>query len=410
MAPTTLASTLARRLAVTREYTESLAAPLSAEDQTVQSQPDCSPTKWHRAHTTWFFETFLLGDDPGYEVFDEAFGFLFNSYYEAVGPRHTRANRGQITRPGIAEVAAYRTHVDDAMQQLLATEQSDDVLDLVELGINHEEQHQELLLMDILDLLVRNPLRPAYADAPTVTSEAGPQRWLDQSAGVVPIGGTERFGFDNEYPRHDALLPDHAIADRLVTCGEWRDFIDTGGYTTAGLWLMEGWAHVNDCEWDAPAHWFRGADGDWWTHDLHGTRPIDPDEPVSHVSYYEADAFARWAGARLPTEFEWEHAAAVHQPAFRRNGPLHPRHRIDVPSAMRGVGEVWEWTSSSYLPYPGFECADGAVGEYNGKFMVNQQVLKGSSCLTTPGHSRRSYRNFFPAHTRWHCSGVRLAR
>jgi ergothioneine biosynthesis protein EgtB len=407
-------SGLASRLRTTRSFTEQLAAPLSAEDQTVQSMPDCSPTKWHRAHTTWFFETFVLPDDAGYRPYDSDYGYLFNSYYEQVGPRHSRAERGIITRPSTADIAAYRGHVDDHLESFLDLPRSPEILDLMELGIHHEQQHQELLLVDALDLFTRNPLRPTYCPTQIVPSADLPMGWIPGAAGIVDIGANpgNGFAFDNETPVHPVLLIDHAIADRLVTCGEWAEFIADGGYQTVTLWLMEGWAVRQDQEWDAPGHWFR-RDGEWWIHDLHGIRPIDPNAPVGHVSYFEADAFARWAGARLPTELEWEAAVVATDTTIDRTGSFYPSHRVEPALGghrFRGVGEVWEWTSSAYLPYPGFQPAPGAVGEYNGKFMINQQVLRGGSCLTPTSHARATYRNFFPTHTRWQCAGVRLAR
>ena len=398
-----------------RALTEQLAAPLTAEDQTVQSMPDVSPTKWHRAHTTWFFETFLAGPHlPGYQPFDPAFGYLFNSYYEAVGPRHARTERGVLSRPGIEEIAAYRDHVDRAMAALLDEPGSRAVHDLVELGVHHEQQHQELLLMDAKHVLGSNPLHPVYRPADrrplTLPSPAG---WVAVEGGVVEIGhGGEAFAFDNESPRHEVLLRPFELADRPVTCGEWRSFMADGGYARAELWLADGWAVVQQQGWTAPLYWHERED-DWQVFTLHGSRPVDPDEPVAHVSYYEADAFARWAGARLPSEAEWEHAVGEggwldRHPCRFDVTDLQPRPPTD--GLAGGVGEVWEWTSSAYLPYPGFRPAPGAVGEYNGKFMVNQHVLRGSSCLTPPGHARLTYRNFFPPSARWACSGLRLAR
>jgi ergothioneine biosynthesis protein EgtB len=399
---------LDRRYLAVRAFTESLAAPLSAEDQTVQSMPDVSPTKWHRGHTSWFFETFLLQPElAGYEAFHPAYGYLFNSYYEAVGARHPRPDRGLLSRPGVAEVAAYRRHVDEAMGVLLAGPCAPETLDLVTLGIHHEQQHQELLLMDIKHVLSRNPMRPAYTESPQEKHFDDPQKagWIEHGGGQVEVGHEGKgFSFDNESPRHRAQLVPFALADRLVTCGEWQEFADDGGYARPDLWLSEGWAAVQEHRWESPLYW----DGKS-VFTLFGERRIDPAEPVAHVSYYEADAYARWAGARLPTEAEWETVAVTAEggtgaPAARHG--FHPRADRDG----QFFGAVWQWTASSYSPYPGFRPASGAVGEYNGKFMVNQQVLRGSACITPPGHARATYRNFFPAGARWAMSGVRLAR
>ena len=414
----------ARRLAAAyssvRGTTETLASPLSAEDQTVQSMPDVSPTKWHRGHTSWFFETFLLLPElHGYTPSHPLYGFIFNSYYEAAGARHPRAERGLLSRPGVAEVAAYRRHVDEAMAALLDRPLGDATLDLVELGIHHEQQHQELLLMDIKHVLSKNPLLPAYraqevgpAPARRPQGDAAVEakvEWIEHPGGTVEVGhGGAGFAFDNESPRHSALLVPFALATRPVTCGEWTEFVDDGGYVRPDLWLSEGWASVCQHGWRAPLYWdLSGGSAAVFT--LEGPRPVDPAEPVVHVSYYEADAFARWAGARLPTEVEWERVASSEAPP---HGPERPAFRLHPPAAGRGgfFGTVWQWTSSSYSPYPGFRPAAGAVGEYNGKFMVNQQVLRGSACITPPGHARVTYRNFFPAGSRWAFSGLRLAR
>jgi ergothioneine biosynthesis protein EgtB len=356
--------------------------------------PDVSPTKWHRAHTTWFFETFLLGPHlPGYRVFDDAYGYLFNSYYEAVGPRHARVERGLLSRPGVEEIAAYRAHVDEAMAALLGRELAPAVRDLVALGLVHEEQHQELLLMDIKHVLSVNPLRPAYRRQEPDRHAATPLGWVEHGGGLVEIGATgQGFSFDNERPRHRVWLEPFALADRLVTCGEWQAFIDDGGYRRPELWLSDGWALVNAEGWEAPLYWHDGPD--WQLFGLGGSHPIEAHAPVRHVSYYEADAYARWSGARLPSEAEWETVAT---------GASNPTpHQL--------FGEAWQWTASDYGPYPGFAPAAGAVGEYNGKFMVGQHVLRGGSRLTTPGHERTTYRNFFAPSARWVMSGVRLAR
>jgi len=407
----------AERYLVVRSLTESIAEPLSAEDQTAQSMPDVSPTKWHRAHTTWFFEEFVLGPNlGGYEPFDPRYRYLFNSYYDAVGARHPRPERGVITRPGIAEVAAYRRHVDAAMAELLACDPGPAVLELVELGLHHEQQHQELALTDIKHVLSRNVLDPVYRPAsPAVGRCAGPAGWIEHGGGLVEIGaGIGGFAFDNERPRHRVHLEPFALATRTVTAGEVLAFIDDGGYGRPALWLSEGWATVQAEGWSAPLYWRDEGGGDWSVFTLAGRRPLVEGEPACHLSYFEADAIARWAGARLPTEAEWE-AVAADQPV---HGALLDLDRLHPPVATATAdggpadlfGGVWEWTSSAYLPYPGFRSAPGAVGEYNGKFMVNQHVLRGGSCLTPPGHVRASYRNFFPPSARWVMSGVRLAR
>ncbi len=395
-----------------RRSTESLVRSLNPEDMVAQSMPDASPTKWHLAHTTWFFETFMLVPHlPGYRQFDPRFGYLFNSYYEAVGPRQPRPARGLLTRPSVADVHAYRAHVDAAMAQLLA-EGAGDLGELLDLGIAHEEQHQELILMDILHLFAQSPLLPAFAPPrPQASRAAAPLGFVGFAGGLVEIGhGGDGFAFDNEHPRHRVWLDPFQIADRLVTNGEWLEFMADGGYRRAEFWLSDGWAAVVAEGWEAPLYWRETPEG-WRAMTLHGLRPLDPAAPVSHVSYYEADAYAAWAGARLPTEAEWEHAAARAGAA----GALLGSGRLSAqPAEGEGlrqmIGDLWEWTRSAYSPYPGFRPAAGAVGEYNGKFMSGQFVLRGGACVTPAGHVRATYRNFFYPQQRWMFSGVRLAR
>jgi ergothioneine biosynthesis protein EgtB len=371
-----------------------LAAPLSAEDQTVQSMPDVSPTKWHLAHTTWFFETFVLRPHAaGYRVFDPAYEYLFNSYYEAVGPRHPRPQRGLLSRPGVAEIMAYRRHVTGAMSKLLAAQQSDggggnwDAI--VELGLHHEQQHQELILMDIKHVLSINPLRPAYKKETSPPRATTPLSWQAIKGGLVEIGHDgSGFAFDNEGPRHKVWLEPFAIASRPVSNAEYRAFIDDGGYRRPEFWLSAGWDAVQTRGWEAPLYWEQ-RDGpgsaEWHVFTLAGLGPMQGDDPVCHVSAYEAAAYAKWAGKRLPREAEWEVAAPA------------------------GTGEVWEWTASPYVAYPGYREPEGAIGEYNGKFMANQTVLRGGCVATPDGHIRSTYRNFFPPDARWMFGGIRLA-
>lgn len=383
---------LYQRYQTVRDRTEHLVEPLSAEDMVVQSMPDASPAKWHMAHTTWFFETFLLAPNvDDYTPFDPTFGYLFNSYYEAVGPRHPRPQRGLMTRPSVDQVLAYRKHVDEHMAALLMTEVSDDMASLIELGLAHEEQHQELLLMDILHLFSLSSLKPAYS--PRWPKDAGGRRgrFKPLSAGLTQIGhdGTG-FAFDHEGPRHTTYLQSFEISDRLVTNGEWLSFIADGGYHTAALWLSEGWTLIQGNGWNAPLYWYHDDNG-WKRMSLRGLEDIDPAAPVTHISYYEAAAFATWADARLPTEAEWEAAA--------RAGLL---EQVD--------SVAWQWTQSAYSAYPGFKPSAGAVGEYNGKFMINQMVLRGGASVTSPNHCRLTYRNFFQPDKRWMVAGLRLAR
>jgi ergothioneine biosynthesis protein EgtB len=406
------------RLFQTRKLSIELAAPLSAEDMAVQAMDDASPTKWHLAHTTWFFETFVLTPYlPGYQLFDEAFNYCFNSYYEHQGPRQPRPKRGLLTRPPLERILAYREHVDLALAQLLAEQPaaSPAWMRRLEIGINHEQQHQELILTDILALFAANPLRPAYRAA-RVGSDRGrlePARWLDFPGGVFRIGHEgSGFSWDNEQPCHDALLRPFRLADRPVTNWEWLEFIADGGYETPTLWLSDGWTTVNRENWRAPLYWER-RDAEWLEMTLEGLQPLRLDAPVAHVSYYEADAFARWSGDRLPTEFEWEVAAATacEEGNFLETAALRPRPAEAEPdgSPRQMFGDVWEWTQSAYLPYPGYRAPEGALGEYNGKFMVGQQVLRGGSCATPERHIRASYRNFFYPHQRWQFTGLRLA-
>jgi dimethylhistidine N-methyltransferase len=386
-------SEIERRYRQVRAHSQALAAPLSAEDQLAQSMPDASPTKWHLAHTSWFFETFLLTPHlEGYAAFDPAFGYLFNSYYEALGPRQVRAERGLMTRPSLAEVMAYRAHVDAGMARLLA-DLPPALTSLIELGLAHEEQHQELILMDVLHLFSRSALSPAYRPGPAPAWPSAPSlRWRRFDGGVVETGAEGRaFAFDNETPRHKVYLQPFALADRLVTNGEWLAFMQDGGYRRPELWLSDGWATARAQGWEAPLYW-RAENGGWTAIGLEGRAPIDPNAPVIHVSYYEAAAYAEWAGARLPTESEWEHAALTGE------------------GLAQLYDQAWQWTRSSYDAYPGFHPGPGAVGEYNGKFMSGQMSLRGGASITPPGHTRPTYRNFFHPYQRWAFSGVRLAK
>jgi ergothioneine biosynthesis protein EgtB len=387
-----------------------LAAPLSEEDCCAQSMPDASPVKWHLAHTTWFFETFILEPhEPGFRPFDPSFRVLFNSYYNGVGDKHPRAQRGLLTRPPRSRVREYRRNVDERMLELLGRDGP--WQDLALLGLHHEQQHQELILTDVKHLLSLHPLSPAYHAAPLVgPALASSPGWIAHDGGIASIGAGQGFCFDNEQPRHEILLRPYLLASRLVTNGEYAAFIEDGGYQDPSLWLSEGWDWVQANAIEHPVYW-RREDGSGMEFTLAGQRRLDSNTPVSHVSYFEADAFARWSEARLPTEGEWEQAAAACaiEGHFAESGQFHP-----CAAAGKGLqqmyGDLWEWTSSSYAPYPGYRPAPGAIGEYNGKFMVNQYVLRGGSCATPRGHVRASYRNFFPTSARWQFSGIRLAK
>lgn len=411
-----------------RAFTEALVRPLATEDFVVQSMPDVSPTKWHLAHTTWFWETFVLQPYVrGYEVYHEQYPFLFNSYYVQAGARHCRAQRGYLSRPTVAEVMAYRRHVDAQMEPLLRDldpQENARLTELVRIGLNHEQQHQELILTDIKHVFSVNPLRPAYAaQPPQQASQPQPLAWATFGEGIYEIGYEPAldgpFAFDHEGPRHRVFLEPFALADRLVTCREFLEFMEDGGYDRAALWLSEGFALAQAQGWQAPFYW-EHRDGEWWHFTLHGMRPVRLDEPVTHVSYFEADAYARWAGHRLPTEFEWEAAARLVEaegaPAghFAQDGLLHPAappHPVEAHRALprQLFGDAWEWTQSHYSPYPGYRPVAGALGEYNGKWMCNQFVLRGGSCATSRTHIRASYRNFFPAAATWQFTGIRLA-
>jgi ergothioneine biosynthesis protein EgtB len=409
--------TSSERFASIRHATRALASPLSAEDCAIQSMSDASPVKWHLAHTTWFFETFVLAPhQPGYRVFDPAFRVLFNSYYNAVGEKHPRPERGMLSRPALSEVLAYRSYVDEAMLHLIgAAEPPAAVGALIELGLHHEQQHQELILTDVKHMLSRNPLKPAYEKQWTLTPiRACDRRWIVIEPGLREIGHAgPGFCFDNETPRHRVWLDGFQIATHPVTHGDFIEFIADGGYRRPELWLSAGWDAVNLQGWQAPLYWEQ-RDGRWYTFTLHGEMPVEPNTPVCHLSFFEADAFARWASSRLPTEAEWETAAGAPLGGnFLENRALHPlapREAWTEGTLAQAFGDVWEWTRTDYGPYPGFSPAAGAVGEYNGKFMCGQYVLRGGSCVTPASHIRATYRNFFPPAARWQFSGLRLAR
>ncbi|MGZ8998395.1 MAG: ergothioneine biosynthesis protein EgtB [Allosphingosinicella sp.] len=393
-----------------RRLSADIAAPLSDADATLQPMPDASPAKWHLAHTTWFFDTFVLRDHrPELRCTDGRWAFLFNSYYESEGERHARPRRGMLSRPSLDEVRDYRLAVDTALDQVLP-DLSPEALDVVALGLNHEQQHQELMLMDLLATFAENPLRPAiWHPAPVIPAPLPPPvRWLDGQAGLVQIGHDgEGFAFDCEGPRHQVFLQPHALADRLVTNAQWLQFIEAGAYSDPLLWLSDGWEWVQCNTIEGPLYWRRGVSGRT-TFGLDGERPLNPAAPVCHISYYEAEAFARWAGARLPTEAEWEAAASSADPDGGRQ--LDEAGPVRATGGGGWFGDAWVWTQSAFLPYPRFRPAAGAVGEYNGKFMCSQMVLRGGSCATPRGHLRATYRNFFYPHQRWMFSGLRLAR
>jgi ergothioneine biosynthesis protein EgtB len=417
-----LAAALAGQYTAVRQQTEALTAPLSAEDQMVQSCPEASPAKWHMAHTTWFFETFILSTHlPGYRVFDQRFRDLFNSYYNAVGQQPEKALRNTFSRPGLEEVQKYRAHVDEHMRKLIQPGMAEAVRKLVVLGLNHEQQHQELIVTDIKHAFWSNPVRPAYQPAAATAAPAAepPQKPQPYAEGLYEIGATgDGFYFDNEAPRHKVFVRPFRLASRPATCGDYLAFMDDSGYSRPELWLSDGWKAVQTHRWNAPLYWEK-IGGEWFQFTCSGPRKVEEAEPVCHVSYYEADAFARWAGARLPTEFEWEVAAADLKIAdlkiegnLLEQGKFHPQA---APSAIENgqpaqmFGDVWEWTASAYLAYPGYKPESGALGEYNGKFMSGQMVLRGGSCATPASHIRATYRNFFPPETRWQFSGIRLA-
>jgi ergothioneine biosynthesis protein EgtB len=413
------AETLREKYQRVRKFSERIAETLSPEDCVIQSMPDVSPSRWHLAHTTWFFETFLLKPQPGYRPFNEQFAVLFNSYYNSIGEQFPRAERGLLSRPGLQEVLDYRGHVDQCLLQLLANELPREQFAVFEVGLNHEQQHQELMLTDIKHVLSCNPLFPTYRDDPLSSADpiSRSNAEISFAENIYEIGHDgPAFAFDNEFPRHRVLLGAFALKTRMVTNGEYLEFMRDGGYARPELWLSMGWNHVTEHCWQAPLYW-KPMEGEWFHFTLNGLQPVLTDFPVCHVSYFEADAFARWAGLRLPTEFEWETSAATrplqgHFADFlmEKGHAVHPSPAPTSAPLDHLFGNVWEWTASQYTGYPGYKPPAGAIGEYNGKFMCNQFVLKGGSCATPSGHIRASYRNFFPPESRWQFSGIRLAR
>jgi ergothioneine biosynthesis protein EgtB len=411
-------ASFAMRYLATRRTTEDLCSTLTTEDHMVQSMPEASPAKWHLAHTSWFFETFLLSPhSAGYTPLNPDFRYLFNSYYNAVGDRPLRQVRGIFSRPSLEEVREYRKHVDAAMLRFLNEAASEPFADIIELGINHEQQHQELIVTDIKHGLWSNPLRPAYRNLNLKGAKPVPLRWYDYESGLRQIGHAgESFSFDNETPRHAVFVQEFSLASRLVTNGEYMEFIADGGYSRPDLWLSDAWEMVRTQNWAAPLYWEKKGEQSWQHFTCDGMTDVDPHEPVCHVSFYEADAYARWAGARLPTEAEWETVAegivAGVQGNRLEDGNFRPvaasEDEVNVPQQI--FGDVWEWTQSAYSAYPGYRPVEGALGEYNAKFMCNQMVLRGGSCATPRSHIRASYRNFFPPQARWQFSGIRLAR
>lgn len=406
---------LSDRFRLIRSATEALCAPLQTEDYCIQTMDDVSPAKWHLAHTSWFFETVILKvHQPGYKEFHPTYAFLFNSYYESFGERHARPQRGILSRPGVEEIYSYRAHVDEHMAKLLDNPDPE-IGRLTEIGLNHEQQHQELMLTDIKHVFASNPLLPAYVDQTPSTGEAMAMSWLEQPEGIRETGYKgDAFAYDNESPRHRVWLDAFAIADRPVTNAEYMEFIRDGGYSTASLWLSDAWDIVRQEQWQAPLYWQR-ADDEWQHYTLQGNRAVQPHEPVTHLSFYEADAFSCWAGARLPSEAEWEAAASQHEidGDFVETGRFHPQalsENLPGKASSYFYGGVWEWTASAYGPYAGYKAPDGALGEYNAKFMCNQTVLRGGSCATPQDHIRPTYRNFFYPQQRWQFNGLRLAR
>ncbi len=417
MTTLTKSDTSIERFLGIRKFSEELCETLEPEDCVIQSMPDVSPTRWHLAHTTWFFETFILSKSAEYQPYDSKFTYLFNSYYNAIGDQFPRPQRGLLSRPTVSDIFKYRGFVDEQMERLIADTGADELaplLPIMEVGLHHEQQHQELMLTDIKHVLSCNPLYPAYRETALGESADIPDLdWIDFEEGLQQIGyDGEGFCFDNESPRHRTYVEPYSLATRPVTNGEYLDFVSDGGYERPELWLSEGWNTVREGGWKSPLYWI-AQNGKWWQFTLTGLVPLQLAEPVCHVSYYEADAFARWAGARLPTEAEWE-IAAVEMPMegnFVERRAFHPQPVADPQATdlIQLYGDVWEWTSSQYSPYPGYAPASGALGEYNGKFMCNQFVLRGGSCATSQSHIRPTYRNFFPPSARWQFTGIRLA-